>query len=779
MVDLLTPNAKVIAHQTGWLLENAVIHIEHMASEGKSSPKVLRLSAAEVENAVRKYNGPNLRRNLYWVLDGQFFEGGKRSKSNLTAAQYAHVDLDFKDYPGTPEEQHARVVGFLLDPNMRPEWIPPPTLVYMTGGGYQALWRLEKPASPAEVELINKAILIAMEGGPGTHDPGRLLRLPGTVNWLNDKKRKDGREPVCGSIAAPTTFDEPPVSYRLEDFDPPADVLKQINNRKVARKEPNTSSARGGPVASRGDALEIVPISLPEDLSEVLPSDPDWVEAIATGKNPLGKQYATRSELVFACVLWMLGRGIAPGHVLSIITERSLSISAHVLEKPNPLKYAQRQVLRGMEMLERRNSKWPVTDDYGRPIASHPDNVRHALALLEVDAQRNAFTQSDEYTGCGLEGRDLNDIGDILWSAFISELQFSAQATVIKRVLLAIAHERQYHPVIDYLDGLEWDGQCRIDRWLTHYCSADDTELNREFGSKLLIAGVRRIKNPGVKFDTMLVLEGAQGAGKSRLAAKLAVRDEWFCGSLDLRSEDKTKAELLNRAWIVECQELDGLNKATGESLKRFLSTAIDTYRRSYARDASEQPRHCIIIGTTNEDTYLRDLTGNRRIWPVRVGSIDVDRFSNDVDQLWAEAVVRERAGESITLSKHLWSVAAELQAGRMVDDAYADVLEGHFADLTGKVSMDSVKLLLGIDTDRMTPNDTRRIKAAMTGLGWEYGTHRLSDLARLETRPRKGFAAGVRQERTAEYVAERSANGAVRLVPIDASSTAGQEIPF
>ncbi|NHX27951.1 virulence protein E, partial [Escherichia coli] len=189
------------------------------------------------------------------------------------------------------------------------------------------------------------------------------------------------------------------------------------------------------------------------------------------------------------------------------------------------------------------------------------------------------------------------------------------------------------------------DGTPRIDKWLASYCGAEDNELHAEFGSKLLIAGVRRIKKPGVKFDTMLVLEGAQGAGKSQIAQRLAIRDEWFCGSLDLKSDDKTKAEMMSRAWVVECQELDGMNKTTSQSLKKFLSTAVDVFRPAYARTALEFRRHCIILGTTNELAYLRDLTGNRRIWPVTVGKIDLEQFSSDVDQLWAEAVVREEAG--------------------------------------------------------------------------------------------------------------------------------------
>lgn len=495
------------------------------------------------------------------------------------------------------------------------------------------------------------------------------------------------------------------------------------------------------------------------------------------GQNPPGKTYASRSELVYASVIWMLFRGMQPGHVLSIIMSPDVGISAHVLENPNPLAYARRQIARAMAAIEVRSHGWPIRDDDGRPIKDAPQNIRFALAVLGVDAQRNTFSHSDEFRGYGLSGRDLNDIVEILSSTFRRELDFAASPPAIKRELLAMAHEQKFHPVHEYLDGLTWDGTPRIDAWLPDYCGADNTELNREFGSKVLIAGVRRIKQPGVKFDTMLVLEGPQGAGKSQVAQRLAVRDEWFCGSLDLKSDDKTKAEMLARAWIVECQELDGLNKTTQQNLKRFLSTAIDSYRRAYARDASEYRRHCIILGTTNEGTYLRDLTGNRRMWPVLVGKIDLTRFSADVDQLWAEAVVREAAGESITLSPHLWAAAAELQGQRMVEDAYADVLEDAFAETKGRVSMDSVKLLLGIDTARMSPMDTRRIKAIMAALGWDYATHRLHDLGRREKAQRKGFARGSVDERKVEYIARRVEGGIVVIDRLDGQH--GDEPPF
>ncbi|MGJ8530426.1 VapE domain-containing protein, partial [Maritalea sp.] len=496
-----------------------------------------------------------------------------------------------------------------------------------------------------------------------------------------------------------------------------------------------------------------------------------WSEVIISGKNPPDKNYGSRSELVFASVLWLLGKDVEPGHVLSIITHPDLGISGHVLDNPSPLKYGRRQVERGLTVLELSRGGWPVVNEEGFPVSNLPENIRYAFGQIGVDAQRNRFTQADEVTGYQLDGRDLNEIADILCSVFSRELKFVAGPAAIKRELLAIAHEHPYHPVIDYLDGLDWDGTPRIDHWLANYCNAEDTELNGEFGSKLLVAGVRRIKQPGVKFDTMLVLEGSQGAGKSQMAALLAVRSEWFCGSLDLKSDDKTKAEMLARAWIVECQELDGLNKTTSQNLKKFLSTPTDTYRRAYGRDSNEYRRHCIILGTTNEVAYLRDLTGNRRIWPVEVAEIDLVGFAADVNQLWAEAVVREKEGGSIVLSEHLWDAARELQTGRMVEDDFANVLTDFLEGRVGKVSMDSLKLLLGLQSTRRSHNDFRRIKTAMENIGWEYGTFRLHDANGKDKRPRKGFARGNETQRKREEIAENIGSG-VGLYVLDESGT-------
>lgn len=734
-----------------WLNSSASLYIESMASAGAANPIARHFSTdglSEAISFVSTGNAPLEQRNMYFLPNAEFLDG-KRKKENLAFARFLHVDLDNKDYPGTEGEQQDRILALLLDRKVRPKGVPHPSAVWFTGGGYQAVWRLAEPLAVEAAEELNLAVLMAMSGGSGTHNADRLLRLPWTTNWLNDKKRAAGRKPATAYHLHPFDFGQPPRAYSRADF-----------SLRLPRRD--GSSLAPSSRMQRVERLESLPF--PEDLMEILPSEPKWVEVIVSGQNPRDHDYASRSELVFATAVWLLGRGVLPGHVLSILTAPDLGISAHVLESPNPLKYAQRQVMRAMDIVEARGGDWPVLNEKFRPIPSHPKNVRHALSRLAVDAQRNLFTKADEFKGAGLDGRDLNDIAEILCSRFVHDLDFVAVPAAIKRELLAISHENPYHPVVDYLDGLEWDGTPRIDTWLATYCGVVDSELNREFASKLLIAGVRRIKQPGVKFDTMLVLEGSQGAGKSRLAQLLAVRPEWFCGSLDLTSDDKTKAELLARAWIVECQELEGLNKSTSQNLKRFLSTPTDTFRRAYSRDAGEYHRHCIILGTTNEGAYLRDLTGNRRIWPVLVKHINLAGFGADVNQLWAEAVVREAAGEAITLSQHLWAAAAELQGQRMVEDAYADVLGDNFGEVVGRVSMDSVKLLLGLDTARMSSTDTRRIKAVMAGLGWEHGAHRLHDLGRGEKIQRKGFARGSPDERKVEFIARRSEGGVVLI---------------
>jgi predicted P-loop ATPase len=228
-----------------------------------------------------------------------------------------------------------------------------------------------------------------------------------------------------------------------------------------------------------------------------------------------------------------------------------------------------------------------------------------------------------------------------------------------------VAQEHAFHPVRQYLDALEWDGDSRIDDWLTLYAGADATELTRAVGARWLISAVARVYQPGCKADCCLILEGLQGIRKSTLLQILG--GEWYSDDVaDLSTKD---AALGTRGkWILEFAELDTIAKATPSKIKAFISRATDHFRLPYDRRAHDFPRECVFAGTSNHTEYLHDETGARRFWPVLCGRIDLDTLRRDRDQLWAEAVARYRRGDHWWLDAPQLVTAAEAEQSERYD---------------------------------------------------------------------------------------------------------------
>jgi len=218
----------------------------------------------------------------------------------------------------------------------------------------------------------------------------------------------------------------------------------------------------------------------------------------------------------------------------------------------------------------------------------------------------------------------------------------------------------------------------------------------------------------------MVVLEGEQGTNKSSALRILAVREEWFSDNLHLSSEAKQWIESILGRWLVEAAELSGLRKGDVEGLKASLSRQVDQARMSYDRLVTEYPRQCVIIGTTNAEYYLRDGTGNRRFWPVRIEKFDLDALRRDRDQLWAEAVMRESAGESIRLDPKLWETAAEQQQERAIEDPFISFLSETYGDQEGKLRSTKVFDMLGILPHQRTQDLNARVGATMAKLGFK-----------------------------------------------------------
>lgn len=244
--------------------------------------------------------------------------------------------------------------------------------------------------------------------------------------------------------------------------------------------------------------------------------------------------------------------------------------------------------------------------------------------------------------------------------------------TKFKDAILAVtSSERLYHPVKEYLGSLKWDGTPRLDTLLIDYLGAEDTPYVRAVTRKTLVAAVARIYRPGIKFDSILVLVGEQGMGKSTLFARLG--KEWFSDSLSISDmKDKTAPEKLQGYWLLELSELNGIKKMDVEVVKSFITRTDDKYRQAYGVNVESHPRSCIIVGTTNSDGgFLRDITGNRRFWPVRVtghGKWHPWDLA-DIDQVWAEAIEYFNQGEELFLKGKIAAVAYTKQREAMETD--------------------------------------------------------------------------------------------------------------
>jgi hypothetical protein len=377
-------------------------------------------------------------------------------------------------------------------------------------------------------------------------------------------------------------------------------------------------------------------------------------------------------------------------------------------------------------------------------------NTKVALVKLGVECRHDLFKLRYLVNGHELESfvGDVSDPALLRLREIIHErFGFDPSTEIVHTAVQTLANHHRFHPVCDYLNRLRWDGEPRIDNWLTSYGGAKDSEYTRAVGALVLVAAVRRVREPGCKFDEMLVLENPeQGTNKSQALQLLAVEREWFSDNLPLGLAARETVEALSGHWIVEVSELQGMKKSDIEKVKAFLSRDTDRARTAYARTVTEAPRQCVIIGTTNSDKYLRDLTGNRRIWPVRVERFDLEALKRDRDQLWAEAAAREASGASIRLPEELWEAAAAEQQERVVDNPFLSVLDIVLREkillqpeirddqgrvitpakreegplMQGKITTEDVWLALGMRAAQRAQTHNENMGAAMRALGFE-----------------------------------------------------------
>lgn len=237
------------------------------------------------------------------------------------------------------------------------------------------------------------------------------------------------------------------------------------------------------------------------------------------------------------------------------------------------------------------------------------------------------------------------DVAVTDWLFQTPEYRISMPRQEVIARLLAAARTRPYDPVKNYLEGLTWDGVERLNGLLYTYCGVDYGMNNHcaRISRRFMVGAVARAYRPGCQMDTVLLLQGAQGLGKTSFVRALGGP---FMAELHMDPSNKDTLQAIAGRWFVELSELASARKTDVESMRAFITRKVDVIRLPYGKVTEEFPRRCVFIGTTNEDTPLTDAHGNRRYWPVTVGKVDVYALERDRDQLFAEAVAAFKAGE-------------------------------------------------------------------------------------------------------------------------------------
>ena len=328
---------------------------------------------------------------------------------------------------------------------------------------------------------------------------------------------------------------------------------------------------------------------------------------------------------------------------------------------------------------------------------------------------------------------------DLLATEWLQREGIAVNTQTTAQAVEAVARDRSFNPVIDYLECLHHDGRSRLTNWLASCLGADQTTYNETVGKAMLIAAVARIFDPGCKVDTVPIFEGAQGARKS--TAVKALFDPWFSDELaDLGSKDA--AMQTRGVWGIEVSELDAMSRMEVSRIKAFITRTTDRFRPPYGSRIMESPRSCVFWGTTNADGYLKDETGGRRFWPVKIGRINVDLLRERRDQLWAEAVMLYKAGVPWWITKSETQRDAERhQRDRYVGDPWDDIISS-YVNLQSEVTItDVLANALHMDKSRWTQTEQNRVARCLKALGCNRVQVRTGD--KRVWRYRKAVTAG------------------------------------
>lgn len=334
----------------------------------------------------------------------------------------------------------------------------------------------------------------------------------------------------------------------------------------------------------------------------------------------------------------------------------------------------------------------------------------------------------------GGEPGEWTDLDDMLTTEWLAQ-QYNLLAktgTVLEGVSVT-ASKNSFHPVRRYLDGLAWDHTPRLESWLHLIMGVPLTPYSMKVSKRWMLGAVARVMKPGAKVDNVIIFEGLQGEGKSTALSVLG--GEWFMDT-PFTLGDKEAYQMIRGKWIVELGELDAFNKADSTKAKQFFSASTDTFRESYGRRSADVPRQCVFAGTTNQEEYLKDTTGNRRYWPVMCTKVELEALREIRDQLWAEAVFCYHAGDIWWVTREERELFEVEQDARYTVDAWEYKILPFLEDYVGEtVTSDQILgQALNLDYGHWGKPEQMRVGHIMHRLGWRR--KRLNSSGKSNIRP-------------------------------------------
>ena len=293
------------------------------------------------------------------------------------------------------------------------------------------------------------------------------------------------------------------------------------------------------------------------------------------------------------------------------------------------------------------------TDNNGYPKTTPVNYQRLIAAVYKHTFSYNVWDDRIYIDDEPLSDNNLIEIENELGQQFGDKFE---QPRKIYNAVYALSQKNIIHPVKEYLESLVWDGKKRAASMLITYLGAEDNNVNRWITTMFLYAAVRRIYDAGCKFDNMLILQGAQGAGKTMMCQRL-VKNKWYSENIDITTKDAMQE--ITTSWFVIMDELASMTKKETNDVKNFLAKTQDTFRAAYAKESKTHKRHCVFIGSTNEDTFLKDNTAieERRYWIVpctrshRTNIVYKEFTDEVVDQIWAEIFTLYKANPEIEMN--------------------------------------------------------------------------------------------------------------------------------